>query len=210
MASGLKQTLEKLAKEKAPGPNTSFSTFHFLLALELIAEQALGRNKLAEKLGIGEGATRTLIGRLKDQNLILVSKPGCSPTQKGLKLLSEYQSRIKKVSIESNELTFSDYSFAVLVRNSGERVKTGIEQRDAAVIAGAKGATTMIMRHGHLIFPTVDRHVEKDFPRASCQIMQLLGPRENDTVIVVSSDTSSKAEHGVLAAAWTLLDCNWR
>jgi predicted transcriptional regulator len=210
MASGLKQTLEKLAKEKAPGPNRSFSSFHFLLALELVAKQALGRNRLAEKLGIGEGATRTLIGRLKDQDLILVSKPGCSLTQKGLKLLSEYQSRIKKVSIEKNELTFSDHSFAVVVRNSADEVKTGIEQRDAAVMAGAKGATTIIMRHGHLIFPTFDRHVENDFPKASGQIMQLLGPRESDTVIVVSSDTPSKAEHGVLAAAWTLLDCNRR
>jgi DNA-binding transcriptional regulator PaaX len=208
MPSALKQSLEKLAKEKAPGPNPSFSTFHFLLAIELIAEESIGRNKLAEELGIGEGAARTLIGRLKDEGLILISKAGCSLTDKGLKLWNEYRSTIKKVRIEKNELTFADHSFAILVRNSGHKVKTGIEQRDAAIMAGAKGATTILFQNGHLIFPSVDRNIKKDYSKASDQIMHLFKPQENDTVIVVSSDSSTKAEHGALAAAWTLLDCS--
>ena len=207
MPPNFKQSLEKLAKEKAPGPNPSFSTFHFLRAIELIAEKSIGRNKLAHELGIGEGATRTLIGRLKDEGLISISKTGCILTQKGQELWSEYRSIIKKTRIEKNELTFAEYSFAVLVEKSGHKVRTGMEQRDAAIMAGAKGATTILFKKGQLVFPAVDRKVKEDFPKASDQIVRLLKPQEDDTIIVVSSDDPAKAEYGALAAAWTLVNC---
>jgi predicted transcriptional regulator len=206
MPSTLKQIIEELVKEKAPGPNPSFSTFHFLLALELIAEKSVGRTRLAQELGIGEGATRTLLGRLKDEGLIATSKKGCSLTEKGHEIWSKYDSTVRKVRIEKNELTFAEYSYAVLVKNSGGKVKTGIEQRDAAIMAGAKGATTMLFRDGQLIFPAFSGSVKKNFPRALGQITSLFRPKENDAVIVVSSDTVAKAENGALAAAWTLVD----
>ena len=208
MPSVLRKSLEALTKERAPGPNPSFSTFHFLLGIEIIGEKSIGRSKLAEQLGIGEGVARTLIERLKDEDLISTSKTGCSLTEKGLKLLNEYRSMIRKVKIEKNELAFADYSFAVLVKNSGHKVKTGIEQRDAAVMAGAKGATTMLFQKGQLVFPSVTRNLRRDFPKASDQIMHLLKPQDNDAIVVVSSEDSRKAENGALAAAWTLLDCS--
>jgi predicted transcriptional regulator len=206
MPLSLKQSIEKLTKEKAPGPNPSFSTFHFLLAIELIAEKPIGRNKLAHELGIGEGATRTLIRRLKETGLISMSKAGCTLTQKGIVLWNEYQSIVKKTRIEKNELTFAEYSFAVLVKKSGHKVRTGMEQRDAAIVAGARGATTILFKKGLLVFPAVDRNLKRDFPEASNQIARLLKPQEDDTIIVVSSDDITKAEHGALAAAWTLVD----
>jgi predicted transcriptional regulator len=208
MPLDLKQSLEKLAKEKAPGPNPSFSTFHFLLAIELIAEKPIGRNKIAHELGIGEGATRTLIRRLKEEDLTSISKAGCTLTKKGLELWKEYGSNIKKTRIEKNELTFAEYSFAVLVKKSGHKVRTGMEQRDAAIVAGASGATTILFKNGLLVFPSVERNLKKDFPKASNQIARLLKPQEDDTIIVVSSDNIAKAEHGALAAAWTLVDCD--
>jgi predicted transcriptional regulator len=208
MPSNLKQSLEKLVKEKAPGPNPSFSTFHFLLAIELVAEKSIGRNKMAHELGIGEGATRTLIGRLKDEGLTSISKAGCALTEKGLELWDEYRSVIKKTRVEKNELTFAEYSYAVLVKKSGHKVKTGMEQRDAAIVAGARGATTILLKKGQLVFPAVDHNLERDFPRAADQIARLLKPQEDDTIIVVSSDDLAKAEHGALAAAWTLVNCD--
>jgi predicted transcriptional regulator len=208
MPSNLRQSLEKLAKEKAPGPNPSFSTFHFLLAVELIAEKPIGRNKLAQELGIGEGATRTLIKRLKDEELTSMSKAGCVLTEKGRELWDEYRSIIKKTRIEKNELTFAEYSYAVLVKKSGHKVRTGMEQRDAAIVAGARGATTILLKNGQLVFPAVDRNLKIDFPKASDQITRLLKPQEDDTIVVVSSDDLAKAEHAALAAAWTLVDCD--
>jgi predicted transcriptional regulator len=203
--SSFKQTLEKLTKEKAPGPTASFSAVHLLLAIERVEEKPIGRNRLAKELRIGEGAVRTLLERLREAGLIRTSKTGCSLTREGLKLFEQYRSAIKKTRIEKNELTLTDYNYAVLVKNSAQKVKAGIEQRDAAVIAGAKNATTVVCKKGRLVFPFVNREMN-DFLKASSQIERILKPEENDAIIIVGSDRPEKAEYGALAAAWTLLD----
>lgn len=202
----LNHLLGKLVTEKAPGPSPSFSVFHLLLALELVAKKSVGRKKLAEELKIGEGVTRTMIGRLVDAGLIVTSKAGCSLTEKGAKLWKEHESVLKKVEIGRNELTFGDYSFAILVKNRAHMVKSGIEQRDAAVVGGAKGATTILFKDAQLVFPSTNMSLAKDSPKASNQISTLLKPEENDVIIIASSDSSRKTEYGTLAAAWTLLD----
>lgn len=206
MPSTFKQSLENLIREKAPGPSASFSVFHLLLALAIIAEKPVGRSKLAEELNLGEGVARTLAGRLKHAGLIATSKAGCSLTDKGLRLWKEYESTFKMTEIGKSELTLGDYSFAILIKNRGHKVKSGMEQRDAAVMTGAKGATTMLFKKGRLIFPSTNRDVGEDFPKASKQISSVLKLEENDAIIIASSDGPRKAEYGALAAAWTLLN----
>jgi len=203
-----KQLLERIASEKAPGPSPTFSVFHMLLAIEFTAEKPIGRSKLAENLGIGEGAVRTIINRLREAGLVATSKAGCTLTNKGLKLWKEYTPIFKKVKIGKSELAFANYNFAILIKNHRHKVKSGMEQRDAAIMAGAKSATTIVLKKGNLIIPSVSRNVAKDFPKASNQIVQLLKPEENDVIIIGSADNLGKAEYGMLAAAWTLLnDC---
>jgi predicted transcriptional regulator len=202
-----KHLLEKIKSEKAPGPSPSFSVFHLLHAIELISEKTIGRSKLAENLEVGEGAVRTIINRLKDANLVATSKAGCSLTNEGLRLLREYKSIFeKKTEIGKNELTLADYNFAILVKNGAHGVKSGVEQRDAAVMAGAKGATTIMFKEGCLKIPSVSDDVAKDFPKAAKQIVKLLEPEENDVIIIGSADSLGKAEYGTLAAAWTVLN----
>jgi predicted transcriptional regulator len=203
--SSFKQLLENLAKEKAPGPSASFSAIHLLLALETVAEKQVGRKKLAEELRIGEGAVRTLLERLRSAKLIQTSKTGCALTPKGRKLVSQYQSFVKRVKIEKSELTLTDFNYAVLVKNGAQKVKTGIEQRDAAVMAGAKNATTVLCKNGRLVFPFANEQMN-NLLKASTQITGVLKPEENDAIIIVGSDRPEKAEYGALAAAWTLLD----
>jgi len=209
MPHGFKQILEKITGEKAPGPSPTFSVFHMLRAIELIAKKAIGRSKLAEELGVGEGAMRTMINRLKDAGLITTSKLGCSLTSKGLKLWNEYKTVFgRKVGIGKSELTLADYNFAILVKNRGHKVKSGMEQRDAAIMVGAKGATTIMFRAERLIIPSVSDNIAKDFPKAANQMVRLLQPEENDVIVVGGADSLIKAEYGALAAAWTLVnDC---
>ncbi|MDH5459744.1 MAG: DUF4443 domain-containing protein [Candidatus Bathyarchaeota archaeon] len=204
-----KQLLEKISSEKAPGPSPTFSTFHILHAIELIAEKTIGRSKLAEELKVGEGTVRTIIGRLKDAGLITTSKAGCLLTDKGVRFWNEYKTVFrKKVEIGKSELTIARYNFAILVKNCGDKVKSGMEQRDAAIMVGARGATTIMFKKGRLIVPSVSNDVTKDFPDAANQILRLLQPEENDVIIIGSADSLGKAEYGTLAAAWTLInDC---
>ena len=210
MRVALKKFLESLLEEKAPGPYPSFSVYHLIKAFELVAKAGqVGRGKLAEELKIGEGATRTLIERLKTAHLISVSKKGCSLTEKGKKIWNEFESIFpQKTNLERNELALADCNVAVQVRGGGDIVRTGIEQRDAAVIAGAKGATTLVFKGKKLIMPNISEDVSQDFPIAHRQITALLKLRENDAVVIGSADTWSRAEYGALAAAWTLIENN--
>jgi predicted transcriptional regulator len=202
-----KQILEKIAGEKAPGPSTTFSLFHILNAIEIMAKQPIGRGMLAENLKVGEGAIRTIINRLQKAGLIATSKAGCVFTKKGLSLWKEYKSIFKeKIEIGKNELTLAEYNFAILVKNHAHKVKSGIEQRDAAVMAGAKSATTLLFKGQRLLIPSVSNNVAKDFPKAANQILKLLKPEENDAIIIVSASSPEKAQYGTLAAAWALLN----
>ena len=207
MPSSFKQILQKVTGEKAPGPSPAFSVFHVLRAIELLAEKTIGRSRLSEELKVGEGTMRTIISRLKDADLIKTSRLGCILTGKGLKLWDEYKKVFrKKIKIGENELTLADYNFAILVKNCGNKVESGIKQRDAAVMVGANGATTIILKEGHLIIPSVSDDVAQDFPKAADQIVRLFQPEENDVIVIVSGDSSEKAEYGALAAAWTFVD----
>jgi predicted transcriptional regulator len=206
----LKRFLESLLEEKAPGPYPSFSIYHLIKGLELVAKTGqVGRGRLAEELKIGEGATRTLIERLKTANLISVTKKGCSLTERGKKIWSEFEAVFpQKTSLERNELALADCNVAVQIRKGGDRVRTGVEQRDAAVIAGAKGAMTLVFKGKKLVMPNVSVDVSHDFPVAFRQITALLRLRENDAVVIGSADSLSRAEYGALAAAWTLIENN--
>lgn len=207
MPHTFKRILKKITGEKAPGPSPSFSIFHMLRAMELIAETTIGRCKLAEELEIGEGTVRTIISRLKDSGLITTSKLGCTLTSKGLKLWKEYKAIFnKKVEIGKNELTLADYNFAILVKNRGHKVKSGMKQRDAAIMVGARGATTIMFKEGRLVIPPVSNNVAEHSTKTVNQMVRLLQPEGNDVIVIGSADSLVRAEYGALAAAWTLID----
>jgi len=203
----IKNFLEKLAPQRTLGPPLTFTVFDVIKALETFAESgSIGRGSLSKKLELGEGATRTLISRLTKAQLIVTTRSGCTLTKKGEGLWKQVKSIIPhKLRIENNELTFAAYTMAVLVKNRAETVKKGLEQRDAAVKAGASGTTTLIYRDGKMVLPTISSDISTDYPKAFHQIMHLMNPMENDVVIVSCGATLKDAEYGALAAAWTLL-----
>ena len=203
----VKELLNSLVKEKAPGPALTFTSLHLIKVLELIAEGPIGRGKLAKKLGIGEGTIRTIIKRLKDSNLIEISKNGCHLTNFGKNFWKKFKEKIpKKVFLEKNEFSLAEYTVAVLIKKCGDKVRIGMQQRDAAIMAGAEGATTLVVKDGKIILPGVSDDVAKDYPVAYRQIVKLLRPEHDDVVIVGTGETKEKAEYGALAAALTLLE----
>lgn len=203
----LKQLLKELTGEKAPGPSPSFSVVHILKAFELIAERPIGRSKLSKELILGEGATRTLIERLKDYNLITVERAGCVFSKKGKKLWNSLRSAFpRKTVLERSGLTLATFNVAILVKGCVSKVRFGMEQRDAALMIGAKGATTLIFKDGRLTVPPEYRSVAADFPKIHRKLVDSLEPEEDDVIVIGSADTLEKAEYGALAAAWTLLN----
>ncbi len=106
----LKKFMQQISGKKAPGPSTSFSIFHVFYALELLSLNPLGRNKLAEKLNVGDGAVRTIISRLREADLIGTSKAGCALTQKGKDIWLQFEGIFpKQVALSKSE--FSRFAF---------------------------------------------------------------------------------------------------
>jgi predicted transcriptional regulator len=206
MVVPLKKFINEIAGKKAPGPSTSFTVFHIFYALELLSQKPLGRNKLAKKLNVGDGAVRTIISRLKNADLIETSKEGCSLTKKGLETWKQFEQVFpKRIEIPKSELNQSEFNFAFLVKNSGQKVRSGIDQRDAAIIAGARKALIIVAKNGHLRIESVSDCIEKDYPEASSHILRELAPEENDVIIVSGADSALRAKRGAFAASWSLI-----
>ncbi len=206
MAVPLKKLIQQVAGKKAPGPSTTFTVFHIFYALELMSEKPFGRNTLAKKLNVGDGAVRTIISRLKEYGLIDISKEGCALTEKGAEVWKQIEQTFpERIEIPKSELITSDFNYAFLVKNSAERVHSVIDQRDAAIIAGARKALVIIFKDGHLRIECVSDSLEKDYPEAANQILKKLMPQENDAIIVAGAESALKAKRGAFAASWSLL-----
>ena len=206
MAITLKKFINEVADKKAPGPSTTFTIFHIFYALELMSQKPLGRNRLAEKLNVGDGAVRTIINRLKEAGLIETSKEGCLLTEKGLDTWRQFEEFFPvRVDLPKSELSTSDFNYAFLVKNCGQKVQSGIDQRDAAIIAGARKAMVVVYRNGHLSIESVSENIAEQYPEAASQILKELKPQDNDVIIVAGAETKLKAKRGAFAASWSLL-----
>lgn len=206
MTSSFKSLIESLASPKGPGPSTTFSMFHIFYALELMTKKPIGRNKLAKQISIGDGAIRTIISRLKDSGLILISREGCALTDKGMSVWKDFETAFpKRVEVGKTALTTSEYSYAFLVKNRGDKVESGIDQRDAAIMGGAKRAIVIVFKHGRLVIESVSDSVEKDFPQAGKVILKDLKPENNDVIIIAGADSALQAKRGAFAASWVLI-----
>jgi hypothetical protein len=148
-----------------------------------------------------------LLSRLKEADLIVVSKKGCSFTTKGNRLWKELESVfVKKAYLNRNELVLTKCNVAIQMRSLGDKIQTGLEQRDASLIAGAKGATTLVFKKGKLVMPNMSEDINRDYPVVYKQLTSLLHLNENDVVVIGGADSLDKAENGAYAAAWTLIN----
>jgi len=198
--------MNEVADKKAPGPSTTFTIFHIFYALELMSQKPLGRNRLADKLNVGDGAVRTIINRLKEAGLIETSKEGCLLTERGLDTWRQFEEFFPvRVDLPKSELSTSDFNYAFLVKNCGQKVQSGIDQRDAAIIAGARKAMVVVYRNGHLSIESVSDNIAEQYPEAASQILKELKPQDNDVIIVAGAETKLKAKRGAFAASWSLL-----
>jgi len=195
--------IEKVAETTAPGPSLTFTETHVMKAVELIGERGtVGRVKLAEELGIGEGAVRTLIRHLGDAGLTINSKSGCKLTKLGKQVFVHIKSRVGgPVEVPRNPITVGTYNVAMLVRKAAGVVRYGVEQRDAAVKLGASGATTLIFKNNVPVMPGVEENCFRDAPEIQRLLTSKLLPEENDVIIIGSADSRIKAELSAKAAA---------
>jgi len=206
----LLEVIERVTRKIAPGPAPSFNEAHVVKALELIGKYGIvGRIRLSKELGLGEGTTRTLLKHLKNEGITRSSRSGISFSEEGKKLFSDLRSKLSEgVDVPSSPLTVGSFNIAILVRNSAQAIRSGMEQRDTAIKSGASGATTLIFSRDKLSMPTGEQNVSGNMPSLHDELVTKLNPNQNDVIIVGSGETRELAEIGAKMAAIKLLKNN--
>jgi hypothetical protein len=92
-----------------------------------------------------------------------------------------------------------------LVKKSAQKVESGIDQRDAAIIAGARKALVIVLKNGHLCIESVSDCIEKQYPKAANLLLKELMPQEDDVIIISGAESYLKAKRGAFAASWSLI-----
>jgi predicted transcriptional regulator len=202
------EVVERVAGKIAPGRSPLFTEAHVVKALEEInTQKGVGRLKLSKELQLGEGATRTLVKHLKNERLIEISKLGITLSEYGKRIFSDLRAVLsEQIEVPSSLLTVGLFNVAILVRGRANAVKYGLEQRDVAIMAGAKGATTLVFSKNKLTMPSSR---EEDVFKGNLTIRNLLlsklNPKEGDVIIIGSADEKIRAEFGAKMAAIQLL-----
>jgi hypothetical protein len=200
--------IPKIVNATAPGPKPTFTAIDVIKILLLLGRDSpLGRKTLASQLSLGEGVTRTLIYRLQQNQLLIIQKKGCDLTVKGKKLYEKLCHVLTTaIPVEVGTLSLGKWNYAILIHGATSRVKAGIEQRDAAVRAGALGASTLIYSRDRFNIPPDREDCETTMPSAVwSSLRKTLRPRNGDVLIIAGANSKGAAEDGAIAAALALI-----
>jgi hypothetical protein len=183
------------------GPIPKFNDYHLWKTLYYLDDvEAIGRKKLSAMLDIGEGSTRTIISLLQNHGIISINKSGIILTNVGLDLKKKTRMDLAPVALP--ELTIGDYNFAARIPKMARSVSYGCEERDAAIEAGATGATTLVYLNGKLMFPGSEYHLD---PTMETEIKSVFNLRNEDVVVIGTGKTVQSAEIGAVVAGLHIL-----
>jgi len=187
--------------KRSGGPIPKFSDYHIWKALySLDPVKPMGRKILSQKLDIGEGSTRTILNMLTEHNLVTVSKNGILLTEMGEITKSSVHLDVKHISL--GELTIGDNDCAVRIPKMAKKVLYGCEERDAAIRAGATGATTLVYHEGSFVFPGSLYPVDD----VTSNILKREFRIKNEDVLVIGTAKSYQAaEVGAVTASLNIM-----
>jgi len=179
-------------------------TYLLLVLREL---KTVGRYRLSAILQKPEGAVRGILRRYRQRGMI-ISKPrkGVSLTAKGLQKLNQLLSDLsigKTQVIKGKMLGVGPENVLLHIKDKGHQVKLGVEQRDAAVAAGARGALILVYKNHILSLPGVYRDIARD-PGLERNLLRGIHTSENDILAVSFAEAWWKAMRGGIAIAESL------
>lgn len=193
----------KIIDEPQFGPMFRFNDANVYWALYLLSDgRRMGRKRLAEEVGIGEGSMRRIIDTLKDWEFIQIKQTGITITKAGLAFLSNLPITPLDLTFEGSVLGANQQ--AILVRGCSSKVVNGMEQRDAGIKVGADGCSTLVIRNGILMMPP-DWSIDENNPELATKIRKEIGMTDADAIIIGGGSTKAIAvEAAVSAALWLL------
>ncbi|HXG06721.1 MAG TPA: DUF4443 domain-containing protein [Nitrososphaera sp.] len=197
------KALERVASRYAPSRALSFDVVHVFVALQLIERNGkTSRNALCEGLALGEGTVKTLIKHLKMNGLVQTSNSGTKMTAKGRGICRGIlEAMPAEMALPKCSIALGTFNYAVLVKGFAFAVKSGIEQRDAAIKMGATGATTLIFKEGRFTMPATSQDSLKKEMAVRKMLSANLRPEEDDVIVIGSAESIKTAELAAKNAA---------
>lgn len=194
-----------LAKE-GKGPLPAFTGVQLVYLIMLVgAETFVGRKRLTQLLGIGEGSVRTMLSKLAEWGMIASTRSGVTLTEKGRRLyeaLSSALSPLMKVGFEMPWTASENYG--VVVKGKADMVASGLEERDEAVRNGAAAAMVLTSLPDGIHMPRIS-NLSVERPDFAEKVSSFFKPSAGDVIIIAGADEERKAKFSALAAALKLL-----
>ncbi len=157
------------------GPLYRFTDYHVYKSLSIISDgRRKGRKQLADRIGVGEGSMRTIVDYLREEGFVDVKQTGIKITKLGLDYFNKIPLQV--YTLELPEISLGEHSVAVQVKGVAPKIKSGMEQRDVAIKAGADGATTIVVKDGRLTVP-VDFNLDSERKEVAEAIRRLFDLR---------------------------------
>ena len=189
----------KIIDEPQFGPMFRFNDANVYWALHLLSDgRRMGRKRLAEEVGVGEGSMRRIIDTLKEWEFILIKQTGITITKAGQSFLNQIP--IRPVDLNLKDSVMGEFQQAVLVLGVADKVNNGMEQRDEGTKVGATGCTTVVLRDGVLSIPP-DWNLDENDPANAMKIRKEIGMTQNDVIIIGGGNTQSVAVEAAVSAA---------
>ena len=193
----------KIMDIPAFGPMFRFTDANVYYSLYLLADgKRLGRKKLAELVGVGEGSMRRILEKFRDWNFVSIKQTGISITKAGLNFLDQLPIRL--IDVNLGDSVKGDFSQGVIVYGVSSKIVNGMQQRDAGIKAGAEGCTTIVIRDGKLMIPP-DWNMDEKTPELAYKIRKDSGITPDDAIIVGSGASKIVAIEAALNAAFELI-----
>lgn len=193
----------KIMDIPAFGPMFRFTDANVYYALYILSDgKRIGRKKLAEEAGVGEGSMRRILDKFREWNFVQIKQTGISITKAGLVFLDQIPVRLIDVDLQGSVV--GDFTQGVIVYGASSKIVNGMQQRDAGIKAGAEGCTTIVIRDGKLMIPP-DWNMDEQTPELAYKIRKDTGITADDVIIVGGGSSKIAAVEAVLNAAFKLV-----
>ena len=189
----------KIIDEPQFGPMFRFNDANVYWALYILSDgRRMGRKRLADEVGVGEGSMRRIIDTLKEWDFINIKQTGITITKAGLSFLEQIPIRPVDIFVEGSVAGACQQG--VLVLGGADKVVNGMEQRDAGIKVGADGCTTIVIRDGVLMIPP-DWNMDEKTPELAYKIRKEIGLTQSDALIIGGGENQTVATEAALTAA---------
>lgn len=193
----------KIMDIPAFGPMFRFTDANVYYALYILSDgKRIGRKKLAEEAGVGEGSMRRILDKFREWNFVQIKQTGISITKAGLVFLDQIPVRLIDVDLQGSVV--GDFTQGVIVYGASSKIVNGMQQRDAGIKAGAEGCTTIVIRDGKLMIPP-DWNMDEQTPELAYKIRKDTGITADDVIIVGGGSSKIAAVEAVLNAVFELV-----